>query len=80
MHICREWSNELYSYMGLVLYRRKSKGPAWTGVEYLYNFLTRRESSVGPYGEQVEINDVEPGDIIQLAFDEKGKFAHSLLL
>ena len=24
------------------------KAPAWTGVEYLYNFLTRRTPSAGP--------------------------------
>ncbi len=56
------------------------KAPAWTGVEYLYRFLTRSEKSPGPYGEQVNIGDIEPGDIIQLAFDEKGNFGHSLFI
>lgn len=56
------------------------KAPAWTGVEYLYNFITRSEESIGPYGKQVQISDVEPGDIIQLAFNEMGSFEHSLFI
>ena len=27
------------------------KAPAWTGVQYLWNFLTRTRQSVGPVGE-----------------------------
>ena len=29
------------------------KAPAWTGVEYLYNFLTRRTPSAGPFAGEV---------------------------
>ena len=56
------------------------KAPAWTGVPYLYNFLTRTEKSVGPYGEEVMVTEVEPGDIIQLAFNDRGDFQHSLFI
>lgn len=45
------------------------RAPAWTGVMYLWNFLTRKEQSVGPYGTPCELTAVEPGDIIQLSFD-----------
>jgi len=56
------------------------KAPAWTGVSYLYNFLTRNEKSVGPYGEEVDMKEVKPGDIIQLAFSKQGNFEHSLFI
>ncbi len=51
------------------------KAPAWTGVEYLWNFLTRREISVGPVGEPCELQDLRPGDILQLSFTGEG-FQH----
>lgn len=44
-----------------------SKAPAWTGVPYLYNFLTGN-LSVGPFGTDVMIYEAEPGDICQLRF------------
>ena len=45
------------------------KAPAWTGVPYLYNFLTRKEISVGPVGIDCATGDLRSGDIIQLSFD-----------
>lgn len=52
------------------------KAPAWTGVPYLYNFLTRKNQAVGPLGEPCHLEDLLPGDIIQLSF--KGtEFQHS---
>ena len=48
---------------------------SWTGVEYLYNFLISNES-VGPFGREVGLSDVLPGDIVQLG-DESGRFYHS---
>jgi len=51
------------------------KAPAWTGVPYLYNFLTRRTPSVGPVGEECALEDLRPGDIIQLSF-KGGEFQH----
>lgn len=52
------------------------KAPAWTGVPYLYNFLTRQGPSIGPVGEPCALEDLRPGDLIQLSF--KGEeFQHS---
>lgn len=48
------------------------KAPAWTGVEYLYNFLTRASPSVGPFAAEVELSRLRPGDIVQLSFDGVG--------
>jgi hypothetical protein len=52
------------------------KAPAWTGVEYLWNFLTRKPVSIGPVGHPCDPEDLLPGDLIQLSF--KGStFQHS---
>ncbi|MGM9639703.1 MAG: amidase domain-containing protein [Butyricicoccaceae bacterium] len=42
------------------------RAPAWTGVPYFYNFLTRNQG-VGPFGFDADISQVEPGDFVQLA-------------
>ena len=51
------------------------KAPAWTGVEYLWNFLTRKTLSPGPIGRPCGLEEVMPGDIVQLRFKESG-FQH----
>jgi len=45
------------------------KAPAWTGVLYFYNFMTRQEASVGPVAVDAPIGQVEPGDVVQISFD-----------
>ena len=45
------------------------KSPSWTGVPYLYNFLTRKGPSVGPVGQPCQLQDLRPGDLIQLSFN-----------
>lgn len=52
------------------------KAPAWTGVSYLYDFLTRNKPSVGPYAEETEITDIRPGDLVQLSFRD-GTYQHT---
>ncbi len=42
--------------------------PSWTGVQYLYNFLTANKGA-GPYASDTSISNVEPGDIVQLVID-----------
>ncbi len=51
---------------------------SWTGVEYLFDFLTSNRS-VGPYGREAERAKIEIGDIIQLG-RYNGDFYHSLLI
>ncbi len=48
---------------------------SWSGVEYLYNFLTGNKS-VGPYGHEVSREETQPGDIVQLG-TMSGDFYHS---
>ena len=60
-------------------YRNMSdRAPAWTGVQYLYNFLTANKG-VGPVADSVEIEYIEPGDIVQLSFDG-ARFAHTAMV
>ncbi len=51
------------------------RAAAWTGVEYLYNFLVNNQS-VGPYAREVSRDEVMPGDIVQLG-RSNGDFFHT---
>lgn len=51
------------------------RSAAWTGVEYLYNFLVNNRS-VGPYGHRVSQREIMPGDIVQLGRSD-GSFYHT---
>ncbi len=51
------------------------RAAAWTGVDYLYRFLTRNRS-VGPYGRVVSADEVQAGDIVQFGRAD-GHFYHS---
>lgn len=52
------------------------KAPAWTGVPYLWNFLTRSGFSVGPVGKPCALEELRPGDIVQLSFNGE-EFQHT---
>ena len=39
------------------------------GVEYFYNFMTRKEATVGPVAREASISELLPGDVVQLSFD-----------
>ena len=55
------------------------RAAAWTGVPYFYNFMTRREVSPGPFGEELSQNQLYmlmPGDFVQLRFT-KDVFEHT---
>ena len=53
-----------------------SRAPAWTGVPYFYNFLTRDKQTPGPVGAEAGPGRVQPGDFVQLRF-VPGPFAHN---
>lgn len=42
------------------------RAPAWTGVEYLFNFLTGNDGE-GPFAVRTDPDKLQPGDIVQLA-------------
>jgi len=51
---------------------------SWSGVEFLYNFLTKNKG-IGPRATKVKIDSLEIGDIIQLKFLQD-RFSHSLII
>lgn len=44
------------------------KAPAWSGVPYFFNFMTRSEVSPGPFGVETTLENMLPGDFVQLLF------------
>lgn len=63
---------------GWYYYNSYNRTASWTGVQYLYEFLTKNDSA-GPFAEEVDISQIKLGDIIQLSFDG-ATFRHSLFV
>lgn len=55
------------------------RAPAWTGVVFFYNYLTRGRESPGPYASEVGAGDLMLGDVIQLARSD-GRYYHTLIV
>ena len=54
------------------------RAPAWTGVPFFWEFMTRPQPTTGPVGIQVHMNLLQPGDFRQLRFEDSGEvFAHT---
>lgn len=51
------------------------RSPSWSGVEFLFAFLTGNRS-VGPFGREAPRAQARPGDIVQLG-GRDGRFYHS---
>lgn len=64
---------------GWYYYSANDRAPAWTGVQFLYNFLMRKSQTKGPYGERISLLELQKGDLIQLAFSPD-YFTHDLLV
>jgi hypothetical protein len=56
----------------------QERAPAWTGVDYFYNFITSNKG-VGPFGREVLADECEIGDVIQLGRINDGYY-HTLLV
>ena len=54
------------------------RSPSWSGVEFFYNFITEN-AGVGPFGRVVTKDELEIGDVIQLAREAEGYY-HTLLV
>lgn len=54
------------------------RAPAFTGVEYFYNFIVGN-GGIGPFGSESSADTVAVGDVIQLG-REAGDFYHTLLI
>ena len=63
----------------------ENRAPAWTSVEYFYDFMTgapeftAENGGTGPFGFEITLDRVRPGDVIQLA-DEASDFYHTLIV
>jgi hypothetical protein len=53
------------------------RSPSWTGVEYLYNFLTTNKTRA-VFAREADIHEALPGDIIQLGTSEL--YYHNLVV
>ena len=56
----------------------QNRAAAWTGVTFLYNFLTTNEG-LGPFAREVSEEEIRTGDVIQLGRAD-GSFYHSLIV
>jgi len=54
------------------------RSASWTGVDFFYDFMTRSTLDVGPFGNEVALEDAELGDIIQLS--NGANYYHSLII
>ena len=66
-----------YNKYGWYYNSLSDRAPAWTGVNFLLDFLTKNKG-VGPFGKIVPYQIVEVGDIIFLERD--GSPFHSLII
>ena len=83
---CTNFASQcVYAGSGVMNYTRdlgwyyidpNNKAPAWTGVDYFYNFMTRAENTAGPAAHAVSIAHLLPGDVVQLSNDGE-KWNHS---
>jgi hypothetical protein len=61
------------------------RAPAFTGVEYFWDFFTGAPAfaavngGIGPFGREVGADAVVPGDVVQLG-DAAGDYYHTLLI
>ena len=54
------------------------RAPAWTGVQYFYNFLINNKGK-GPFASLVSKEEIEIGDFIQLG-KNNGEFYHAVIV
>lgn len=73
---CANFASQcVYAGAGVMNYRplfgwyynsAEDRTPSWSGVRYLYNFLTGNQAA-GPQAREVPLEETQPGDIIQIA-------------
>ncbi|MDR1540185.1 MAG: amidase domain-containing protein [Clostridiales bacterium] len=56
--------------IGWYYYDINNRAPAWTSVQFLFEFLTANKGA-GPFGSVCGIDQIQPGDIVQLILDKK---------
>ena len=56
-----------------------SRAPAWTGVQPFFNFMTGLQGG-RPYAAVVSLEEIEPGDVLQISFDGGVRFSHGFFV
>jgi hypothetical protein len=57
-----------------------NKAPAWTGVGYFYNYITSKKIRPGPFGFEAALEQLEPGDFVQIGFEGKPGYSHTPII
>lgn len=63
----------------------EDRAPAWSGVEYFFDFMTgvpafaNRNGGIGPYATEVTREEIELGDVIQYA-NRAGDWYHTVMI
>ena len=63
----------------------EDRAPAWSGVDYFYDFMTgvpafaSQNGGIGPYATEVAREEVVPGDVIQFA-NRSGDWYHTVIV
>ncbi len=77
----------LYAGCGVMNYSQENgwyyinsddRAPAWTGVNFLREFLLSNRGT-GVYGEESTLSEIQRGDIIQL-INSQGRFYHTVIV
>ena len=69
--------DEIYGWYYLDPERR---APAWTGVPFFFDFITRGAATPGPFGLRVSQEMLEPGDFVQLRAFNAPAFTHTAVV
>lgn len=56
------------------------KAPAWTGVPYFFDYVTRPRVTPGPFGIAAPMGMMEIGDFVQLRFPGQEEFGHTPII
>lgn len=64
---------------GWYYFDANQKAPAWTGVPYFYQFITRTAINPGPFGIETSLEKLLPGDFVQLRFN-RSVFGHTPII
>lgn len=77
---CTNFASQcIYAGAGVMNYTRdygwyyispNDRAAAWSGVQYLYRFLTTNQG-VGPVGRDANLSEIQPGDVIFLYNGER---------
>lgn len=66
-------------HLGWYYQNINNRAPAWTGVNFFYNFLVNNKG-IGPFARTVSMEEIIPGDIIQFSSSSNLPFHHTLLV